>query len=283
MRNTWVIRVALLCLVAACALFEPQSKVRSGTLFQPGQPPYDDYFAKVHALQTESASFADEKKAARRNLIDALKIATDSVDVTILESTHERMVSIAHVAGATHLDLRDDDGKVVLAVESRADLPTRDFVKALQSTVDAEIKRKRGLRDIPQRCDELARTGRELEPRVRTDFFRQGGTMMADVHDEIEASIDVLEQISKSSRLERRESEDFLAELGRAVASEPGEFGRSTEVATTKPQTTPRPRPQTVAVTPPPTAAVVATSTPPKPKPQPKPQGGGGGGEDFNP
>jgi hypothetical protein len=109
--------------------------------------------------------------------------------------------------------------------------------------------------------------------------------MMADVHDEIEASIDVLEQISKSSRLERRESEDFLAELGRAVASEPGEFGRSTEVATTKPQTTPRPRPQTVAVTPPPTAAVVATSTPPKPKPQPKPQGGGagGGGEDFNP
>src|SRR3982750_1468170 len=116
----------LLLLVSACALFEPQSKIKSGQLFQSGQAQYDDYFTKVHALQVEAAGWADDKKAARRNLIDALKIATDAVDVTILQAAHERMVSIAHVVGATHLDLHEDEGKVILASEARADLSTKE-------------------------------------------------------------------------------------------------------------------------------------------------------------
>jgi hypothetical protein len=267
--------------VLSCSLFEPQSKIRAGTLFQTGQAQYDDYFAKVHTLQGEAGSWDDDKKATRRGLIDALKIATDSVDVTILEATHQRMVSIAHVVGATRLDLREDEGHVILASEARADLPTRDFEKALQATVDGEIKRKRSLRDVPQRCDELAKMGRELEPRVRADFFRQGGTMMADVHDEIAASLDILDQISKTSRLARRETEDFVSDLGRAVAAEPGEYfhGEGAPSSTSKPTPTTRPKPQTVATTntAAPTVATVAT---PKPKPPPKNQGGD---EVFNP
>ena len=281
-------KIALLfvmLIASACALFEPQSKIKSGQLFQSGQAQYDDYFTKVHTLQVEAAGWADDKKAARRNLIDALKIATDAVDVTILQATHERMVSVAHIAGATHLDLHEDDGKVVLAAESRADASTKDFVKALQATLDGEMKRKRALREVPGRCDELAKTGRELEPRVKQDFFRSGGTMMADVHDEIAASFDVLEQISKTSRLERRETEDFIGELGRAVVAEPAEYGRPEGVpppSTTNTGTKPTPPPvQTSHPKPPPVAVnnnppPVATS---KPKPPPK----GGGDEVFNP
>lgn len=268
-------------LVTGCALFEPQSKIRSGQLFQTGQAPYDDYFTKVHALQVEAAGWSDDKKAARRNLIDALKIATDAVDVTILQGTHERMVAIAHVSGGTRLDLREDEGHVALASEAHADLSSREFVKALQSSLDSEMKRKRTLRDVPQRCDDLAKTGRELEPRVKADFFRQGGTMMADVHDEIAASFDVLDQISKTSRLERRETEDFIADLGRAVAAEPGEYNRPNEVGTAStkppPAATTRPKPPPVAVN---TTTPVATT--PKPKP-PTPKPSGGGDEVFNP
>jgi hypothetical protein len=281
--QTWVLRIALVVLVCGCALFEPQSKVRSGALFQPGQPPYDDYFTKVHTLQTEASAFADEKKASRRGLIDALKIATDSVDVTILEATHQRMVAVAHTVGTTRLDLREDEGKIILASEGRADLSMRDFVKALQTTLDAEIKRKRTLKEVPQQCDELAKTGRDLEPRVRQDFFKQGGTMMADVHDEIVASIDVLDQISKSARLERRETEDFISDLARAVASDPSEYNRSggeaVAVVTPKPTSHPKPPPTTVTTAPVTTTVVVAQ---PKPKPPP-PKPTGGGGEDFNP
>jgi hypothetical protein len=279
--RNWLVRVCLLLVVAGCALFEPQSKIKSGQLFQTGQAQYDDYFTKVHALQVEAAGWNDDKKAARRNLIDALKIATDAVDVTILQATHERMVSIAHVVGATRLDLRDDDGKIVLAAESRADASTKDFVKTLQSTVDSEIKRKRALRDVPQKCDDLAKAGRELEPRVKADFFREGGTKMADVHDEFVASFDVLDQISKNSRLERRETEDFIADLGRAVLAEPGEFGRGEGAP--PPTVKPPPPAQTSHPKPPP---VAENTTKPvsKPKPPPsKPSGGGGGDEVFNP
>ena len=273
-------KVFLFFFLAACALFEPQSKVKSGALFQTGQAEYDDYFSKVHTLQTEAASFADEKKQSRRSLIDALKVATDSVDVTILESTHQRMVGIAHIVGATRLDLKEDEGKVVLQSESRADLPTRDFVKALQATVDGEMKRKRALGDIPQRCDALAKAGRELEPRIKTDFFRQGGTTMADVHDELVASLDVLEQISKTSRLERREVEDFISDLGRAVLAEPAEYAHTGVATTTAPVVTSHPKPPPVTTTEP--VATVQPQPKPRPKPQPKPVGGGGD-EDFNP
>ena len=278
--RSFLAKLACLVLVASCALFEPQSKVKSGQLFQTGQAQYDDYFNKVHQLQLEAASWADDKKASRRALIDALKIATDSVDVTILEATHEKLVSIAHVTGPTRLDLRDDDGKIVLASEARADQSMRDFVKALQSTVDAEIKRKRALRDVPSRVDELVKIGRDLEPRVKGDFFRQGGTAMADVHDEITASYDVLDEISKNARLDRRETEDFISDLGRAVAAEPAEYGRSAgeAVASGKPPAyvAPKPRPQATTTT-----TTVATSQP-KPKPPPKPPSGGGD-EVFNP
>jgi hypothetical protein len=275
-KRSWFARVGVLLLVAGCSLFEPQSKVRSGDLFTTGQAQYDDYFGKVHTLQEAAAGWADEKKAARRALIDSLKIATDSVDVTILEATHERMVGIAATVGATRLDMKDDSGKVVLASESRADGPTRDFVKALQAMVDGETKLDRELRDVPQRCDDLAKAGKALEPRVHDDFFRQGGTMMADVHDELLASYDVLGQISKSARQTRRETSDFIAELGRAVDSGSHEFARPSEPPHAHPASH-----HAHAATP--TTPPIATTTPkPKPKPKPKPHGGGGG-EVFNP
>ncbi len=284
--RNWLTAAVCACFLttASCALFEPQSRIKSGQTYQTGQAQYDDYFAKVHALQVESAGWADEKKAARRNLIDALKIATDAVDVTILQATHERMVSIAHVVGPTRLDLRDDDGKVVVA-EARADASMKDFVKALQTTLDGEMKRKRSLKDVPQRCDDLAKAGRELEPRVKADFFREGGTKMADVHDEIAASFEVLEQISKTSRLERRETEDFIADLGRAVIAEPGEFGHTEGTTTAVAKASPPPA-QTSHPKPPPVAVNTTATTAPvsKPKPPPsKPAGGGGGDEVFNP
>jgi hypothetical protein len=279
--SSWLLRAGMFVLVAGCALFNPPSKVKSGQLFETGQAPYDDYFTKVHALQLEAANWPDAKKAARRNLIDELKIATDAPEVTIAQATHERMVAIAHVVGSTRLDLRDDDAKLVLASESRGDASVKDFTKALMGTIDAELKRKKEMHDVPPKCDELAKTGRELEPRVKTDFVKNGGTAMADVHDELQASFDVLEQISTTARLGARETEDFVADMQRAIAAEPSEPlpGTSATSSGAKPPSTgSHPKPPPVAHTetkPKPPAA--------KPKPKPKPQGGGGGDEVFNP
>lgn len=273
--RVWLVRSAATLLLCACALFEPQSRVRAGELVTTGQAPYDDYFAKVHALQQAADGWTDEKKASRRALVDALKIATNSVDVTILEATHKRMVSVAHVVGGTRLDLQDGSGKVVLASEARADGPTRDLVKALQAMVDGETKLNHELGDVPQRCDDLVKLGKQLEPGVHDAFFRQGGTTMADVHDELEASYDVLGQISKTARLLRRETGDFIAGLGRAVDAGPSEYAAAAPSAATPH----RPRPHAIVHA----AATTQTVAKPKPKPKPKPSGGGGGDEVFNP
>lgn len=275
----WLLRVALTLIVAGCALFNPPSKVKSGQLFETGQGPYDDYFSKVHALQMQAANWPDAKKAARRNLIDELKVATDAPDVTIAQATHERMIAIAHVVGSTRLELRDDEAKLVLASESRADATTKQFTKTLMSFIDAELKRKKEMHDVPPKCDDLAKAGRELEPRVKTDFVKNGGTAMADVHDELQASLEVLDQISTTARLGSRESEDFVADMQRAIMADsseplPGSSATAT-VASSKPPpvTTSKPKPPPVTV-----------SEQPKPKPPPsKPKGGGGGDEVFNP
>ena len=105
---------------------------------------------------------------------------------------------------------------------------------------------------------------------------------MADVHDEIAASFEVLDEISKSSRLDRRETEDFIADLGRAVFAEPAEFGRSSgEVVAANTAATPKPQPTTPRPKPPVTQTVA--TAPPTPRPKPKPPAGGGGDEVFNP
>ncbi len=279
--SSWFLRTfALLGLIAGCALFNPPSKVKSGQLFETGQGPYDDYFNKVHALQMQASNWPDAKKAARRNLIDELKVATDAPDVTIAQATHERMIAIAHEVGSTRLELRDDDAKLVLASESRADASARQFTKALMGFIEAELKRKKEMHDIPSKCDELAKAGRELEPRVKTDFVRNGGSAMADVHDELQASLEVLDQISSTARQGSREAEDFVADMQRAImadSSEPLPGASATAVAATssKPPSVATSKPK------PPPATVTASDTP-KPKP-PKPKPAGGGDEVFNP
>jgi len=281
--SIWPLRAALFLLVAGCALFNPPSKVKAGQLFEPGQAPYDDYFNKVHALQLQAANWPDAKNAARRNLIDELKIATDAPEVTIAQATHERMVAIAHVVGSTRLELREDEAKLVLANESRADGSIKDFTKALMGTIEGELKRKKEMHDVPPKCDELAKTGRELEPRVKADFARNGGTAMADVHDELQASFEVLDQISTTARLGSRQTEDFVQDMQRAVAADPSEPLPGTGAASTTPTAT---KPPATTSKPKPPPAPQATSAEPKPKPpttKPKPKPQGGGDEVFNP
>jgi hypothetical protein len=279
--SSWPLRALFCLVVAGCALFDPPSKVKSGQLFEPGQAPYDDYFSKVHALQLEAANWPDAKRAARRNLIDELKLATDAPEVTIAQATHERMVAIAHSVGWTRLDLRDDEVWLVLANESRADDAVKGFVKTLTETLRAEVKRQKEMRDVPPKCDDLTKAGRELEPRVKVDFAKNGGTAMADVHDELQASFEVLDQISNTARLGSRETEDFVSDLQRAIsasAREPLPVGTVSGGSDHS-------KPASTAAPPPPadTGAPPKPKHTPKPRPKPKPKPQGGGDEVFSP
>jgi len=279
MRRALVLAAALF--IASCNLFESGTHVREGQLYQPGLANYDAYFKEVHDLQLATASWPDQKSAARRPLVDLLKLSLDAADVTIAQATHERMIGAAHAAGATHLDLKGDEAKVIAAGgDARIDTATKDFFRAIEGTVKAELARRKALRDIPPRIDDLSKVGRELEPKVRDDFAKHGGSLTSDVKAELDASYEVLNTLSANARNEAREAEDFVSVLERAISAEPSEPLPKEPGAV---GTTPPPKPKPTGAPPPATAKPPPPPTTATKPPPPKPTGGGGGDEVFNP
>jgi hypothetical protein len=279
MKNTrpLVLLVSLVLLVCCNLFSNTPSKVRSGQLYEPGAPEYDAYFKELHLLQVAAAGWDDDKKTSRRPLVDALKFEGDPADVSITQATHERMVAIAHVVGTTRLDVKNDEPHVVAANESRLDAQAKDLFHAVEQVVKSELDRAKALRQVPTKVDVLTKTGRELQPRVQTDFQRRGGDVANEVKQEIDASLEVLGTISTGSRSTAREAEDFVADLQRAIQADPTEpLAVDGGVLTNKP-TKPRPtaHPQSNPTTPP--------VTPPPVKPPPTKPAGGGGEEDFQP
>lgn len=276
--------LALVALLVCCNIFgNTPSKVRSGQLYEPGTPEYDAYFKELHLLQVAAAGWEDDKKTSRRPLVDALKIEGDPADVSITQATHERMVGIAHVVGATRLEVKNDEPHVVAAAEARVDGPTKDLFHAVEVVVKTELDRAKTLRQVPPKVDALTKTGRELLPRVQPDFQRRGGDVATDVKQELDASLDVLGTISNGSRSSAREAEDFVADLQRAIQADPTEQipVDGGVIANTKP-TKPHPsagataRPQATTPVTPPTTPPTAVKPPVKPP-------SGGGEEDFQP
>jgi hypothetical protein len=275
MKNTRTILLALCVAVASC--LPPGANVRTSQLYVTGSPDFDAYFKDVHALQMESKSWRDDQSAARRALVDELKLGPTVADVTIVQAAHERMIAAAHECGATRLEIKDS-GEADLACpnEGRASPATKQFFQAVETSVKSELARAKALRAVPPRVDKLTRSGRELDPRIPTDFSTSR-SFAKNVKAELDASLGALDELSSGARAAARETEDFVADLQRGLVAEPTEPLPSGS-GSTGPNLKPPPKPTAHVAT----AKPVDTGATPKPqpKPQPKPVDTG---EVFNP
>ena len=210
-------------LLGGCTLLGAPSKVKQGELFEAGEPKYDAYFKDVHDLQVSSVGWQDERRASCRPLVDALKLAPDAADVSIVQGAHERIAAVARDVGPTKLEVTGDDVHLTAGNPGKADDETRELFKAVETCAHAEVARAKSLKDVPNKVDTLTKTGRDLEPHVRDDFIKRGGRAAQSVQTELTASYEVLSNISKSARIDARAAEDFVADLQRGVVVEPGE------------------------------------------------------------
>lgn len=255
--------------MVGCSLFSPPpSKVRSGVLFETAHPKYDPYFRDVYGMQTDAKNWPTQKRAARNPLVDALKLDPDAVDVTLIQSTHERVLSMVHEVGTIRLEVNEGQGHVVAQNPAKLDDSGRAFFQAIEACVHNEAERAKSLRDVPARADALAKQGRELQTQAKDDLSRRGGRSAQQVVEELEASVDVVNEISKSSRLDVREADDFIADLRRAVGSEFNDVrgGGSNKAAGAKP----KPKANAPSPGPSPSPAPAAPAAKPEPKPEPK-------------
>jgi len=269
----WALAVGALLGAAACSVLGSPSRVRAGQLYQPGSTRYDTYFGAVHAEQVAGASWADDRKSTRKPLVDALKLLPDADDAAIEQATKDRLS-----AGILRLEVQGTDVHVVETAAARHDGP-RDVLAAVEVTAHGEVERAKKLTELPTRVEALAKTGRELEAHIPEDFAGSGQKPF-EVQEELRASYEVLLALSQAAGRERKNAEQFVAELGRAVSTgselpappplpqpkgKPGKGAPAPKLEVT-PKTTPVAR-----VEPKPTPVARAEAPPPKPAPPPPP------------
>ena len=273
--------------LASCTLFVPQSRVKSGQLYRTGDAKYDAYFSDVHDVQLDAATWLEERRSARKQLIDALTLTSDADDSVIAQLAHEQVGAAEPGLGAAKLDVTSGDAHF----EASGPYASADTViRALETTARSELGRARKLEAMPAKLDELEKRGHDLEPHVQDDFASVGGQKPFAVKRELGASLDVLDALEARAKREARAATSFVADLQRAVAygptgaplaAPPGAVvaKRGAPKGTTAAMPKPPPRPTSAAMSIAPKPSPAADSPPP-PKPAPKPAPAG---ETFDP
>ncbi|HWL84199.1 MAG TPA: hypothetical protein VNO21_00170, partial [Polyangiaceae bacterium] len=160
--------------------------------------------------------------AACRSLVDALKLNPDAAEVSVVQAAHERVSQVARDVGPIKLEVTSDDAHLTASNAENVDESTRELFRSIEICAHDEAQRAKTMRSVPARVDELSKAGRDLQPHVRDDFARRGGRIGMDVQEELGVSYGVLDAISLTARIGARGAEDFVADLQRAVVTEPG-------------------------------------------------------------
>ena len=270
-------------LAVACSLLMTPSRVRDGQLYQPGDPRYDAYFTDVHGLQADGATFGDDVRAARRPLVDELKLTMDSSESTISEVAHERIeAATSALGGGAKLEIEGDQVRFVTANGSRGDAETERLILALETDARAEVARAKRLNAVPVKADALLQTGHELQTHVADDFAKVGGQKPSEVRQELSASFDVVSTVSANAKRAAHDAEAFVADLQRAVA-----IGAAPTGEMAPPSTTPDAGVATTDASAPPAKSAATPTRPTAPSvyhpPPPPPPQPASTGEVFNP
>ena len=200
-------------LLASSCMLDGPSRVGQGQLYTSGNPTYDAFFRDVHQQQVDAASWGDDKKGTHHALVAALELTPDAPDVTIVQATHESSSKGAKQPGSVRLET---DGTTVHVVASGS-AGDGSLFHAIEDTAHQELERAKRLHSVEPKLDALGKQGSDLEGRVKTDFLKYGESKENEVANELVASMDVVTKLKARAESEARASEDFVADLGRAL------------------------------------------------------------------
>jgi hypothetical protein len=201
-------------LLAASCMLSGSSRTASGQLYTSGNPTYDAFFRDVHQQQVEAASWGDDKKGAHKLLVASLELLPDAPDVTIVQATHESSSKVAKQPGSVKLEL---DGTTAHVVASGGAGDGGALFRAIEDTAHQELERAKRMHSVEPKLDALVKQDAELEGRVKTDFTQYGESKENEVATELLSVHEVITKLRARAESEARESEDFVADLSRAL------------------------------------------------------------------
>jgi hypothetical protein len=208
--------IGVALLTASCMLgMEGNARTAEGQLYTTGNPAYDAFFRDVHQQQVDAGTWSDDKKGAHRALATTLELTADAPDVTLMQATHESASKIAKQSGSVRLV--EAEGAAPHVVASGGAGEGGPLFHAVEETARQELDRAKRLRAAEPKLDALAKQESDLEARVKADFGQYGATRANEVASELVATRDVVTKLKARAEAEARESEDFVADVGRAL------------------------------------------------------------------
>jgi hypothetical protein len=201
-------------LFTASCMLNGESRIAQGQLYTSGNPTYDAFFRDVHQQQVVEQGWSDDKKGALKPLLASLDLTADAPDVTVVQRTHESAGKGAKQPGSVRLDV---DGTSTRVVAPAGGGDAGPLFHAVEETTRQELDRAKRLREIEPKLDALTKQEADLEARVKTDFSKYGESKANEVTTELVATRDVVAKMKAHAEAAARESEDFVADLGRAL------------------------------------------------------------------
>jgi hypothetical protein len=269
----------LACVLPSCML-NGESRIAQGQLYTSGNPSYDAFFRDVHQQQRVEASWDDDKKDAKKPLLTTLDLTAETPDVTIVQMTHESASKGAKQPGSVRLDV---DGAAPRVVAAGGGGDASALFHAVEETARQELDRAKRLRAIAPKLDALTKQEADLEGRVKTDFTKYGETKLNEVATELAATRDVVAKMKAHAEAEARESEDFVADLGRGLETAAEEKVPRTEGRRAREPRERKKREESASSGSTKATAQAAESPPPAAKPAPPPAKPAEPGEVFTP
>jgi hypothetical protein len=211
-RSPGVLGAALLLLSSASCVYGP-AKVAQGQLYRTGNPDFDGYFQDVHQQQVDAATWDDDEKTARKPLATALELPPDAPDVSLVQGTYEASTKVAKQPGSLRLDL---DGTNV-HVSTNGGASDSPVFRGVEDSSHQELERAKKLHAVEPKIDALVKQGNDLTGKVKDAFAKYGPTRQNEVTSELNASIAALSALKTRVQSEARGSEDFVADLERAL------------------------------------------------------------------
>lgn len=224
-----VVVASLACAATpACDLFLGSSKVAQGQRYQHDDQRYDPYFDNVHQAQVAAAAWPDEKKAARRPLVNALSLTPTASDGTIVSATRARAAKLG--GSGAKLDVATAH---VTPSAGAADYP---LFAALEETARLELDRARKLKEKSEKLGEMSKHGEELKKTADKEYENRGADKAdekkteksRELRRELGGAIDVTSSLSRDATKASREAQEFLEDLESAleVKDAPSRRGR---------------------------------------------------------
>ena len=234
-RSSWLLSCALsgvfgilVCGTApGCDLFVGSSKVAHGQRYQSDDQRFDPYFDSVHQQQVAAAAWPDERKAARRPLVNALALTPGASDDTIVAATRTRAKKLG--AGGGKLDVATAH---VTPVGGAGD---GVLFAAVEETVRLELDRARKLRATSDKLDEMAKHGEELKKAADHEYENRGAEKADEkksekrneIRHELGGSVSAMRDLAHEANKNAKDAQDFLEDIGDAIEAKDAPATRS--------------------------------------------------------